>query len=141
MGPIHPSVQQPSEELQPSCCAHSAHSTGLNLQRTCVHTCGCLGQPKTKTAQGRGDSSFSPWPVSHLHAVPCTCGLFKMTKSKPVAWRSPPTGSQPCSPAWSSKPLPTQPISSPESAQATRHSTAPPDTQLFVPVHLPLCST
>ena len=42
-------------------------------------------------AWGGGNPSFSPGPVSHSHAGPCTCGLFEMTESKPGAWRSPPS--------------------------------------------------
>ena len=148
MGSIHSTIQQASEKPQPTCCVHSVQGTGLPLQSTCVHTCGCTGQPRIKAAWGRGNTFFSLRRVSHSHVVPCTCGPFKMTKFniQPVAWRSPLQALSPvCQPgAMGLCPHSLSPgaaPSSPESAQATWHSTDPPNAQLPTQVHLPLCST
>lgn len=98
---------------QPTCCVHSVQGTGLPLQSTCVHTCGCTGQPRIKAAWGRGNTFFSLMACEPLTRCPMHLWPIQNDKVQHTAsgMEKSLTGSQPCMPAWSNEPLPTQPIS------------------------------
>lgn len=147
MGSIHSSIQQASEKPQPTCCVHSVQGTGLPLQSTCMHTCGCTGQPRIKAAWGRGNTFFSLMACEPLTRCPMYMWPIQNDKVQHTAsgMEKSLTGSQPCMPAWSNEPLPTQPISrgcafQPRKRPGHPAQHRPSNRPLPTPVHLPLCS-